>query len=327
MIEVLLSIIVPVYNTEAYLLDCLNSFYAQNLSEDKFEIICVDDGSTDKSGAILDEYASQHKNMRVFHQVNAGVSAARNVGLDHAAGKYVWFVDADDFIAANILDDISLYLQKNDFDQLAILPAQFNDGESVSCFSEIPADGYSKKIQNYLITRVLRNQCVQQIGLRFNTRITYQEDNVFYTTLFPYLHNKGTLYERIGYFYRIRQGSLSRGGTANEKFILSYIAGAEDMKKLYETDGANYNGYAYVLYMFMTAVMQTIAANPDRYRDYYALVKQKRLFPLKYNKEYTVNNTKQNDTILKTIKRRALNLSYTQAGYRLLCILYRIHVM
>lgn len=327
MAEVLLSIIVPVYNVEPYLQDCLNSFYAQNSPEEIYEVICVNDGSSDKSAEILDEYASHHKNMRVLHQKNAGVSAARNVGLDHAVGKYIWFVDADDFIAAGIIDDILARLQNNDCDQLAILPTQFIDGESVSCFSEVSKDEYSEKIKNYLITRVLKNQSIQQIGLRFNTKMSYQEDNVFYTTLFPHLHKKEQLHDRIGYFYRIRQGSLSRGGTANERIIASYMAGAEDMKRMYETDGANYNGYAYVLYRFMTTVMQMIALEPNTYEKYYDQVKQKGLFPLKFNKQYTVSNRKQDDSVLKKIKKHVYSISYTKTGYYLLCIMKKIHVI
>ncbi len=324
--DILLSIIVPVYNVESYLRECLDSFYEQILSENEYEIICVNDGSTDGSAEILDEYASRHRNMHIYHQKNAGVSAARNVGLDHAVGKYIWFVDADDFIAAGIIDDILARLQNNDCDQLAILPTQFIDGESVSCFSEVSKDEYSEKIKNYLITRVLKNQSIQQIGLRFNTKMSYQEDNVFYTTLFPHLHNKDQLLDRIGYFYRIRQGSLSRGGTANERIIASYIAGAEDMKRLYATDGSNYNGYVYVLYMFMTTVMQMIAADPELYKEYYIYVEQKRLFPLKYNKQYTVKNSKLGDSVFKIIKRRILSISYTKAGYFFLRFLYRMSI-
>ena len=324
--EPFLSIIVAVYNTESYLQDCLDSFYVHNLSENKYEIICVDDGSTDRSAEILDEYALQHKNMRVFHQKNAGVSAAKNIGLDYADGEYVWFVDSDDFIAAGILDDIAACLQKGDCDQLAIFPFQFIDGEPITCFSNVSADDYSKKSQNYLFTRVLRNQCIQQIGLRFNIKITYQEDNVFYTSLFPHLQNKKLLYDRIGYFYRIRQGSLSHGGTADNRIISSFIAGAENMKKLYEINGMNYNGYAYNLYMFMTKVMQMIAAEPQSYKDYYVQAKQKRLFPLKYNREYSAINSKQNDSFIKTIKKHIYSLSYTRVGYHFLRLLYKIHV-
>ncbi|MCR5690194.1 MAG: glycosyltransferase [Clostridiales bacterium] len=326
MAEVLLSIIVPVYNAARYLRDCLDSIYAQRLPEENYELICINDGSSDSSADILDEYAACHKNIRVFHQKNAGVSAARNVGLERAAGKYVWFVDSDDFIAAGILDDIALYLQNNDCDQLAVLPAQFNDGEPVSCFSEISADNYSEKVRDYLITRVLRNQCIRRIGLRFDPRITYQEDNVFYTTLFPHLKKKDLFTERIGYYYRIRQGSLSRGGTANDRILASYIAGAEDMKRLHEADGSNYNGYAYVLYMFMTTVMQMIAAEPESYKDYYSQVKQKRLFPLKFDKRYTVNYFKSGDRFFRKIKKQIRSLSYTRAGYFLLSVLHKIHV-
>ena len=79
--------------------ECLDSCLAQDL--DDYEIICVDDGSTDNSGAILDEYAQKHSNILVFHKENGGVSSARNYGIQKAGGKWIWFVDADDFIAEN----------------------------------------------------------------------------------------------------------------------------------------------------------------------------------------------------------------------------------
>lgn len=96
------SIIVPVYNVAPYLRECLDSVLAQTFAD--WECICVDDGSTDGSGGILDEYAAKDSRFRVFHQTNAGVSAARNKGLDEISASigeeigYVWFVDSDDSI-------------------------------------------------------------------------------------------------------------------------------------------------------------------------------------------------------------------------------------
>ena len=103
---ILLSIVIPVYNVKQFLRDCLDSMFAQNVPKSSYEIICVDDGSTDGSGAILDSYAQAADNMTVIHQENGGVSKARNAGLDHAVGQYIWFVDADDFIAADILRSV-----------------------------------------------------------------------------------------------------------------------------------------------------------------------------------------------------------------------------
>lgn len=91
----LASIIIPVYNVEPYLKECLNSVL--NQSYKNLEILIVDDGSTDNSGLICDSYCYDPR-VTVFHQPNSGVSVARNTALDHASGEYIFFVDSDDFI-------------------------------------------------------------------------------------------------------------------------------------------------------------------------------------------------------------------------------------
>ena len=88
------SIIIPVYNVSVYLRECLNSVLAQTFTD--WEAICIDDGSTDDSGNILDEYADKYKQIRVIHQKNSGVGAARNKALDNARGDWICFLDADD---------------------------------------------------------------------------------------------------------------------------------------------------------------------------------------------------------------------------------------
>ena len=93
------SIIIPVYNVAPYLRECLDSVLAQTFKD--WEAICIDDGSTDGSGEILDEYGARDKRFRVLHQGNAGVSAARNRGLEEAKGEWVLFMDPDDFYPFN----------------------------------------------------------------------------------------------------------------------------------------------------------------------------------------------------------------------------------
>lgn len=99
--QVKISVVIPVYNVEAYLRECVDSVLAQTLQD--YEIILVDDGATDSSGAICDEYARQDARIRVIHQPNGGLSAARNTGLDAATGKYVYFLDSDDYIRQDSL--------------------------------------------------------------------------------------------------------------------------------------------------------------------------------------------------------------------------------
>ena len=110
--ETKISVIIPVYNVECYLAECLDSVIAQDF--DHYEILCVDDGSTDSSGKILDEYANRCPQVHAFHTVNRGLGAARNFGLKRARGEYVLFVDSDDYLQKNILR--YLYEQASAFD-------------------------------------------------------------------------------------------------------------------------------------------------------------------------------------------------------------------
>lgn len=112
--QALISIIVPVYNAEKYLRKCLNSICSQK--NIKSEIILVDDGSTDDSGAICDEFAQEYTNIKVIHQENAGPGAARNAGLDIITGEYLGFVDADDYVADDMYETLFQAIKQTDSD-------------------------------------------------------------------------------------------------------------------------------------------------------------------------------------------------------------------
>ena len=96
-----ISVIVPVYNVEQYLPRCIDSILAQTFTD--FEVLLIDDGSTDESGKICDEYAKKDSRIRVFHKKNGGVSSARNTGLDNAHSEWVAFVDSDDTLDVDFL--------------------------------------------------------------------------------------------------------------------------------------------------------------------------------------------------------------------------------
>lgn len=123
------SIIIPVYNVAQYLRECLDSILAQTFAS--WEAICVDDGSTDGSGAILDEYVAKDDRIKILHKTNEGVSVARNVGLELAKGKYLMFVDSDDSISADALHDFAQVLDRYKVDCLLVNP--FLSTEDRSC--------------------------------------------------------------------------------------------------------------------------------------------------------------------------------------------------
>lgn len=113
------SIIIPVYNVETYIQECLESVYSQDFNS--YEVILVDDGSTDASGAICDRFKLENTNTTVIHQLNGGLSVARNSGLQYARGKYVLFIDSDDYIAENSLCSISQCIIENEFPDVIFL--------------------------------------------------------------------------------------------------------------------------------------------------------------------------------------------------------------
>lgn len=103
------SIIIPVYNVEKYISPCLESLFRQGLDDHVFEIIIINDGSTDRSMEMISGIITQHRNVSVINQTNQGLSVARNVGMEKASGRYVLFVDSDDFLIDNSLSKMLSY--------------------------------------------------------------------------------------------------------------------------------------------------------------------------------------------------------------------------
>ncbi len=119
----LLSYIIPLYNTEAYIVRCLRSIIAQGLPEDGYEVIVVDDGSTDGGRELVEALAAEHPQVRLLSQTNAGVSAARNKALDAARGRFVQFVDSDDYLAEGMMKPL---LQRAIDESLDVLVFNYN---------------------------------------------------------------------------------------------------------------------------------------------------------------------------------------------------------
>ncbi len=122
------SIIIPVHNVERYLEQCVRSVLGQTFGD--FEVILVDDGSTDSSGKLCDTFASRDARVHVIHQPNAGLSAARNTGINHASGDYILFMDGDDFwLDESFLERISSILRQHPVDVVEFDAIKFIDGE------------------------------------------------------------------------------------------------------------------------------------------------------------------------------------------------------
>ena len=123
-IMVKVSVIIPVYNVEPYLKQCMDSVVGQTLKD--IEIICVDDGSTDGSLDILREYAAEDNRIQIIEQKNAGAGAARNNGMRHATGKYLSFLDSDDFFEPRMLEKAYDLVEKDQADFVAYKSDQYH---------------------------------------------------------------------------------------------------------------------------------------------------------------------------------------------------------
>lgn len=132
----LISMIVPVYNVARYLPECLDSILAQTYSD--FELLLIDDGSADESGLICDQYAEKDSRIRVIHRPNCGVSAARNLGLDLAAGEYICFADSDDVLSPRFLEILYETIKREKTQVSSCSYVRFQDGEP---FREIYGTG------------------------------------------------------------------------------------------------------------------------------------------------------------------------------------------
>ena len=178
------SIVVPVYNTEKYLPQCIDSILNQSFSD--FELLLVDDGSTDDSGAICDAYAEKDNRIRVFHKDNGGVSSARNMGIDESLGDYLVFVDSDDLVKSQYLE----HLMCGDMGLVISGLRLFEKGHHVKAFkqeryveiTELP-EVWNVPNMNYLYcypcAKRYLNSIIKEKNIRFDEGLFYQEDLCF----------------------------------------------------------------------------------------------------------------------------------------------------
>lgn len=213
-----ISIIIPVYNTEEYIPQCLDSIINQEFKD--IEVICVNDGSTDSSKEILDFYAAKDKRIKVIHQENQGVSAARNNGIEAARGEYIMFADADDWLEPNIFEELYRKISCDNSDILIFShynvfskkKKAYDLSKDCKC-NIVNYDNLDDLLEKVLYipavcwNKVCATSYLKNNNLKFDTNYSLSEDNLFWYDILS-KYPKISIINRNYYNYRnIRSGS------------------------------------------------------------------------------------------------------------------------
>lgn len=242
----LISVIIPVYNVEVFLRQCLNSVL--NQSYNNFELILVDDGSTDRSGKICDEYAAKDNRIKTFHISNHGVGHARNVGLDNAQGEYISFVDSDDWLERDFFRTLMNW--SNDYELVYISYSfLFLDGTIISY--KLPQKQAKSKIElnkiilylkrndachpffGYTWNKIFRADIIKNYDLRFIENLTLCEDEAFTDNYCRYINSIALVPDPL-YNYRANLLGLTGRNRTNKEYML-----------LFESIDNNIDAYSY----------------------------------------------------------------------------------
>lgn len=233
-----LSFIVPVYNARQYLEECLHSLLEQDIPD--YEIICVNDGSTDGSDAVLNAFAAQYSQVNPIHQKNSGVASARNTGLAAARGDYIWFVDADDFIESNVLSRLQAIIAQTDCDQLVVGGFQFTQTltpEQETQRREGGLPGNAPGPGAVVWRSLIRRRFLYEHDVTFrHPELTHGEDGQFLFELSLEAPACAEIEDTV-YFYRVRSGSAETGSSLEntQKKLRSHIRVAEIMLEYYKS--------------------------------------------------------------------------------------------
>lgn len=197
-----ISVIVPVYNSEKTLNRCVDSILSQTFSD--FELLLVDDGSTDYSGMMCNDYALKDHRVHVFHKKNGGVSSARNLGLDHANGQWITFCDSDDYVDDNWLSTFVKHCKKNV--ELVVQSTGISNKTTYSSFEGTVSDFlesfYDANIIGYVWNKLFRKDIIVTDRLHFDESLTFLEDETFVCKYLQHI-NHVTFIPKITYHYEI----------------------------------------------------------------------------------------------------------------------------
>lgn len=287
------SVIVPVYNVEKYLSKCLTSLVNQTLEE--IEIIVVNDGTKDNSQMIIDDFCKRFP-LKVFSYIkeNGGLSSARNYGIQFANGKYIAFVDSDDWVDTDMYKAMYDKAYTNDFDLVFCDFNEIRNDKAIECSCHLKNDLFnSQNIKEHMIeyypsawNKIYKKELLEKI--RFKEGVWF-EDVEFGYRLLPYIHSIGVVNKPF-YQYLIREGSIT---SSTDKRIFHYVEnwnGIIDFYKsnmLYDTYKEEIE-YCYVRYLFATFVKSCRKFEKNEYIKavHYAMENVKSHFPNYYKNKY-----------------------------------------
>lgn len=205
------SLVIPVYNVEPYIRKCLDSVIHQDFGD--WEALLIDDGSTDSSGNICDEYAARDKRFRVFHKPNGGVSSARNMALDNARGEWIWFVDPDDWIMPSALNRLATVAGRYCCDTI-LFGIEYYNTKGQLLGSDDTEDAFGKSKDEVIsesdyppVCYLLRRSIVENAHLRFTEGVSVGEDLEFQYKYFMLCQRPVSAHLRL-------YGCLRREGSA-----------------------------------------------------------------------------------------------------------------
>ena len=241
----LFSIIVPVYNTSAYLVECLDSILGQSFHD--FEVICIDDGSTDGSLQILKQYAGTDNRIKLVSVPNGGVSAARNLGMSLAQGDYLMFVDSDDWLVEGALERLERVVSREKYDIVSFNfthffeesgsfvdnktcpESEFDSGWSYfNSFASLPWFGTA-------CGRLFSRKLIDEHCLKFSEKISHFEDLMFTIDACRVAGSVKVIPDALYIYRRGRQGSLMQSGGL--KRLIDMVRFANEMAEKLEGGG------------------------------------------------------------------------------------------
>lgn len=292
------SIIVPVYNVENYLRDSIDSILEQTYKE--YEIILIDDGSTDSSGVICDEYSEKDRRVRVFHQENQGLSVARNQGIDYAKGQYLLFLDSDDYwYNKQALEIIAVRLKKSCVDVLSFNYIKFTDNNFESPYFKqkdnmplelLKMDTLEYQIENDLWiacawNKVIKRKLFEDKNLYFKNGVT--SEDIDWCLRLALTAESFDFIKAVIVCYRQRATSISKDITVRKIDML--IDNIENCLNILEKDKEKSKVLKpYVSYQYGTALyyVSTINEKEEYNRLLSRLKKNKHI--LRWSKNYKI---------------------------------------